>query len=561
MNPPILRQATTLLSFVLIMLACWSVAGLVADHIAGRELDDAVGTQRRITAAAAAADNMAQMIASDLAMARAIPETIAEMPMIQRALTQAQNYAVKRPGMEPELRAAPSKNARLASISVFLHDAQGFSGLDNIWLVNTRGVCVASSNAASPGSFVSRDMALYSYLEEALLGGFAQAYGVGRNSGEPGIFIASPVYDEGKLVGAIVAKVGIVRLRHWVARAGAFIADENGVIIMAHDSAMDGHALRHAHIEKMTAAERLNVYMRTDFPEFSVQSLGSRVEHDAPWMPPTLAAQIFALPATPTPSLYEKRDGLNSGLSAHLVDPLIAWPELLRNHRSLHWLAFVLLASSIMLGFLIGTSYLREKRHHRAARHLANQLQTANARLSAEARDDSLTGALSRRYFLNQLQTEIAAAHAGGKPLCLAITDLDHFKQINDRFGHAIGDRALEHFVTICRVELRSSDTIGRLGGEEFGILLPATTLRDGLTAMQRLHDRLRAQPSARLPAAAQLRVSIGITELAHADSIERIMSRADLALYAAKSAGRDCTRSLLPDDPTPAEHAAFVAP
>ncbi|WP_207003093.1 hypothetical protein [Trinickia mobilis] len=112
MGRPSLLRAIALSSFMMVTLACWIVAGLVADNMAERELDDAIVTQRRISAAAA--DNMAQMIASDLAMARAIPETIAEIRMIQRALAQAQNYAAKRPGMEPELRGALSKAPRAA---------------------------------------------------------------------------------------------------------------------------------------------------------------------------------------------------------------------------------------------------------------------------------------------------------------------------------------------------------------------------------------------------------------------------------------------------------------
>jgi diguanylate cyclase (GGDEF)-like protein len=558
MNTPTLRRAIALSSVVLLALACWIVAGLVADQMVEQELDDAINTQRQISAAAA--DNMAQMIASDLAMARAIPETIAEMTMIQRALAQAQNYAAKRPGMEPSLREALAKVPQLAGISAFLHDAQGFSGLDYIWLVNTQGLCVASSNAQARNSFVGIPMRDRAYLTDALLGGFSQAYGVGRTTGEPGIFIASPVYDDGVLVGAIIAKVGIARLRHWVARAGTFVSDENGVIIMAHDSALAGHALPQARIGQLTPEKRQNLYQRKDFPAFDVTPQAQQIAHDAPWVPRALAAQLFELPGTPMPSLYETRGGLNSGLSAHLVDPLISWPELLRNHRNLHLLAFVLLAGSLMLGTLIGASYLREKRHHRATRHLADQLQAANALLSAEARDDALTGALSRRYFLDLLQKEIDTARVIGKPLCVAIADLDHFKQINDRFGHASGDRALEHFVALCRQELRASDAIGRLGGEEFGILLPSTRLEDGIAVAERLHARLKAQPSSQLPATVELSVSIGITELSRTDLPERIMSRADLALYAAKAAGRNRTNALPPDAAAPTDRTAYSA-
>src|SRR5471032_3513308 len=126
----------------------------------------------------------------------------------------------------------------------------------------------------------------------------------------------------------------------------------------------------------------------------------------------------------------------------------------------------------VLLAMVIAASYRRERRLHRATRDLAEQLQSANTLLSAEARHDALTGALSRRYFLDLLRREIERAHASHEPLCMAIADLDHFKQINDRFGHAAGDLALEHFVDTCRAELRGNDSIGRLGGEEFGILL-----------------------------------------------------------------------------------------
>ncbi len=148
---------------------------------------------------------------------------------------------------------------------------------------------------------------------------------------------------------------------------------------------------------------------------------------------------------------------------------------------------FLTLAGTAALAWVITVSYVRERRHHRATRDLAEQLQSANTLLSAEARHDALTGALSRRYFLDLLRHEIERAHASGEPLCMAIADLDHFKQINDRFGHAAGDRALEHFVDTCRAELRGSDAIGRLGGEEFGILLPATALEGGREVVERL--------------------------------------------------------------------------
>ena len=485
MNRNSLRQAIGPLSFALVVVACWLASGMIADRMVQQELDAALRAQRQMSSSIV--DNMAEVIASDLSMSRAIPATMAEINVVQRALAQSQGYAVSSAVPAATLHANLLKVPELVAVSNFLHDAQGFSGLDSIWLVNANGLCVASSNTQSR-NFVGIDMRGRNYLSNALLGAFGEAYGVGRASGEPGIFIAAPVYDDGVLVGVVIAKVGISRLRHWVAHEGTFVADENGVIIMAHNSALEGHVLPDGHIKQMSSVERQNIYRHEDFPNVPIQADMQPVREQAPWVPTDIAMQLFGMGERAEPALYEWRGGLNSGLSAHLVDPLAAWPELLRNHKRDRLLVFLTLAGTAALAWVITVSYVRERRHHRATRDLAEQLQSANTLLSAEARHDALTGALSRRYFLDLLRHEIERAHAGGEPLCMAIADLDHFKQINDRFGHAAGDRALEHFVDTCRAELRGGDAIGRLGGEEFGILLPATALEGG-------RDRTEALP------------------------------------------------------------------
>ena len=117
-------------------------------------------------------------------------------------------------------------------------------------------------------SFIGFDMSGRGYVARALLGGFIEMYGVGRLSGEPGIFIAAPVYDDdGFLVGAVIAKVSIDRLRHWVSRAGTFVTDENGVVVMAHDGRLENEAMPNAPVTKMTVQERVDHYRREAFPD------------------------------------------------------------------------------------------------------------------------------------------------------------------------------------------------------------------------------------------------------------------------------------------------------
>jgi diguanylate cyclase (GGDEF)-like protein len=553
MKKLLLPRMTATLILAMIAIACWIAAGMLADRMVQQEMTTTARTERQM--AASIVDNMAQIIASDLAMSRAIPATLAQMDLTQRALAQSRRYASNPAAAEQERRAKWTAHPGLDKVNRFLHDAQGFSGLDSVWLVNDQGYCIASSNSEGPNSFIGVDMSARAYVMRALLGGFAEMYGVGRLSGEPGIFIAAPAYEDGILVGAVIAKVSIDRLRHWVARPGTFVTDENGVVVMAHDGSLENEALPDTPVTRMTPRERLEHYRRDQFPELKVMHVGTQMREAARWLAPPIADTFFMANGSSLPSLYDERTGLNSGLSAHIVHPLTTWPELCRNHSRDRILVFLTMLGIVTLAIVIATSYSRERRLHRATRDLAGQLQAANTLLSQEARHDALTGALSRRYFLDTLRHEIELARSTAAPLSVAIADLDHFKQINDRFGHASGDRALEHFATVCREQLRPSDAVGRLGGEEFGILLPQTSLADAQAVLERLRKRFRHEPCPHLPEDAVLSVSIGITELAPDDALELILSRADLALYEAKSRGRDRSEARRADSSPSARH------
>ncbi|RTQ99872.1 GGDEF domain-containing protein [Halomonas nitroreducens] len=162
-------------------------------------------------------------------------------------------------------------------------------------------------------------------------------------------------------------------------------------------------------------------------------------------------------------------------------------------------------------------------------------------RLDFLARHDELTGLLNRRAGLARLDEEIARARRQGTPLCVAICDLDHFKQINDRHGHAMGDEALQGVAEVMHAELRRYDVLARLGGEEFLVMLPGAARPAAEQAIERLRARLE---DARLgkPDLA-LTVSAGIAGLAEGDSGEALLERADRALYQAKRQGRNRTR------------------
>jgi diguanylate cyclase (GGDEF)-like protein len=157
---------------------------------------------------------------------------------------------------------------------------------------------------------------------------------------------------------------------------------------------------------------------------------------------------------------------------------------------------------------------------------------------------DALTDTLNRGAFQQRLQEAVTAP----EPVVLALLDLDHFKSVNDRFGHPAGDRALRRFCEIVRGEARIGDVLGRLGGEEFGLLLANTELHGAHSFAERLRTTV-----AHVTAAGEvgLTVSIGLAEAAPGMSVDELLRSADLALYAAKDAGRN--KVALYGDLTPA--------
>ena len=169
------------------------------------------------------------------------------------------------------------------------------------------------------------------------------------------------------------------------------------------------------------------------------------------------------------------------------------------------------------------------------------ELADATGRLERLAMRDALTGALNRRAIMETLDAALDAVDAHAGPLAVALVDLDHFKGINDRFGHPVGDDVLRRFVTVAARSLRVSDRIGRWGGEEFLVVLPAS---GGAEAARMVADRLReavaSQPWHEFGAELEVTVSVGVALARPGMTQGELRGGADLSLYRAKRAGRD---------------------
>jgi diguanylate cyclase (GGDEF)-like protein len=213
--------------------------------------------------------------------------------------------------------------------------------------------------------------------------------------------------------------------------------------------------------------------------------------------------------------------------NAELNRELITAQE--RQSDQKRWTLISLGTGAIIISLLTLQIFV-SRRHRRQLALLANQ--------------DGLTGLPNRRHTYEMASAAMAKAATSQTPLTVAVIDLDHFKSINDRCGHAAGDKVLQQFAAACRQTVRDSDVFGRWGGEEFLLVMPGATLDVALIAL----ERLRALAlEIKLPATgAGLRVglSAGLASFeANIQFLDELIARADAALYRAKHEGRDLVR------------------
>jgi diguanylate cyclase (GGDEF)-like protein len=174
-------------------------------------------------------------------------------------------------------------------------------------------------------------------------------------------------------------------------------------------------------------------------------------------------------------------------------------------------------------------------------------------RLQRLSEQDDLTGAFNRRHFMRRVEREFLIAQRQKTALSLISFDIDHFKSVNDRFGHIEGDRALQHIVNMIRPQLRGTDILARVGGEEFVILCLSTELNEAWSMAERIRQCIEKTACDTTHGPLHMTISLGIAALTRQETgIHSLLYRADQALYKAKRSGRNCTCLI------PAPAAAF---
>ncbi|MFY3386497.1 GGDEF domain-containing protein [Paracidovorax sp. MALMAid1276] len=219
---------------------------------------------------------------------------------------------------------------------------------------------------------------------------------------------------------------------------------------------------------------------------------------------------------------------------------------------------------ALALPAIVGyASAVRLQRAQRQEYHLRQQLLAVNQGLQAEvqrrialevelqnqASTDALTGLRNRRAFEHQANNELHRARRSLQPLSVGLLDIDHFKQVNDGLGHAAGDAVLRTVGALFASRFRCEDAVGRIGGEEFAVVLPGATLEQAGEVMQRFLDTLGSTPVEVGPHRVTVTATVGVVQHSPgAPTLENLLSRADSGLYAGKREGRNRVMLALPE-------------
>ncbi len=240
-------------------------------------------------------------------------------------------------------------------------------------------------------------------------------------------------------------------------------------------------------------------------------ALIARGVHGAMWCYPAILFCYFVLPGWQATAGALSLLVMTSGLVLHVVDLSTMWRFAVTSGLSI-----------VILNVILG---------------VVGELQR---KLYEQATTDPLTGALNRRQLATTLDDAVEHSRRSDSPVSLLAFDLDHFKRINDRHGHAAGDEVLQRVVTLVRERARRIDRLFRMGGEEFALLLPDNNVADAMRVATMLRERIQG---AGWPMGVEVTISVGVAQLHRKHSVDSWLKAADDALYRAKADGRNCVR------------------
>ncbi len=512
-------QAAWVIMVSLWWVAAWFIVGMVAEQ---RQLQLIHREQQE-------ADKIAEVIHTiirrSLVQIQNLPTVIAGEPSLAQLLSGFGSDMTPSPLPYEERHRQWRADPRFSHLAQRLTEVVAIDdiGINACWVMNAAGDTVVVGTPPQDTNFTGANYVDRDYFQAARQGQKGHQFAVGRVTGVPGLFFVSPVMAQGRFLGAVGVRTNLDNLSHLLG-PNTFIADQYDVIILAHDPDLRMRTLPDARVAQLSAETREQRYKRREFATVSMIPAYVKGSPNLIHWRENLYPSVLAIRGHPDDlfRVYIHRD-------------LREIENIQRDHV---WLfALLSLVGFLSISLIAGTLiYIRALIQH------SQKLAGLNEELARQARTDPLTGCANRRSLLSVIDAERQRAGRYMLPFSVLGMDLDYFKQINDRYGHAGGDQALRHFVALLQGMLRPTDTLGRMGGEEFTLLLPQTRARDAVLIAERLRAALETSPVSIGTTVVSLTVSVGVAQWRQAaqETAEQLLGRADQALYAAKQAGRN---------------------
>jgi diguanylate cyclase (GGDEF)-like protein len=360
-------------------------------------------------------------------------------------------------------------------------------------------------------------------FKAAMRGFDSHQFAIDKITGNPGLFFVSPVVRDNEFLGAVGVRANLKSLSVLL-KTNVFLTDENGVILLSSNPDLIMGALKDAKVFQLSEQDREKRYKRTQFETLSLteQHLDKN-ENPAYWLD------------QPYPSIFAVRQNLDNSLSTYAYRYLGEIGDIEHDRLLMFsWLSLIVLLSTVCVTG--GVIFVKNDWGHR------NTLLGIYEKLDRLTKTDALTGCDNRRHFLEALALEIQRNTRYGNPFCILNLDIDHFRQLVDRYGNQKSDQVLRHFVAVVKEILRPTDLLGRMGVQEFSVLLTQTDAAAAAIVAERIRSTIEAIPALIDQVVIHFTVSVGIAPWeTQTDKTEGdILVRADTAVYEAKKAGRN---------------------
>ncbi|MYL85378.1 diguanylate cyclase [Desulfovibrio aerotolerans] len=508
--------------FALIILvwcfAIWITSGILAT----RRIDLVVKRERQI--AQSTADNIAANIYQRLSQVKNIPVVMAFDPSIASVLdsffpdNKSSTLQINQKRdlflADPELNAMTER----------LNEIRSKINLHTIFILNAAGDCIAAGKPPENPIFIGENYSDRLYFFSAQKGINGRQFAVGRTDRVNALFYSKPVLVSGRFIGAIVSRININNLTNLTLDQGVFVTDENGVVVLAEDRNILMKTLPGSTVLKLPEKDLKTVYRQDKLEILNI----------LPWQLDG-ASDAVQWENSEYPFVYAHSVVNNEPVTVNVLRDLKEIVEI--QHERVIWTVLVSGVGILSLLLVAGIAlYIFSVSKHR------QELLCLNERLNLEARTDALTGCANRRNFFELLESERQRGIRYSFPFSMLSLDIDHFKRINDLYGHPRGDQVLCHFVSIIGKNLRLTDRIGRVGGEEFNILLPQTVKSEANLIAERIREEVERSPALYEQMVISFTVSIGVAQwqLEKKETVNDFISRNDKALYEAKQRGRN---------------------